>query len=329
MQIRILSADDVHKSLSMTDAIEGMKTAFAQLSSGSAVVPLRTRLETENPRGTILIMPAYLPETGGLATKIVSVFPENNSRNEPTIYATLLILDAQTGRAKAMMDGHALTAIRTGAASGVATDLLARKDASVVAILGSGEQARTQLEAVCTVRTIREVRIYGPVHADVLEFARQMEGKGPVPQLVRVTTNAEAAVRGAHIICAATSSSTPVLDYRWLSPGTHINGIGSYLPTMQEVDEETVKHAMVVVDSRASALTEAGDLITPLQSGVIQEAHIHAELGEIINGVKPARINSGQITFFKSVGVAVQDVVAGQTVLQTAESLKLGTMVDM
>ncbi len=329
MKLRILSANDVRKALPMADAIEAMKTAFVQLSANQAVVPLRIHMGFENPQGTTLVMPACLPENNQLAVKVVSIFPDNRKKNEPVIYAMVLVLDGQTGRPLAMVEGSALTAIRTGAGSGAATDLLAREDSSVLAILGSGVQARSQLEAVCSVRAIREVRVYGARYEEAVVFAREMQGKAAIPQQVQVMPNAESAVRGADIICAATSSSTPVLDYSWLSPGAHINGIGSYMPSMQEIDAETVKQAVVVVDSRDAALVEAGDLIIPLQAGIINEAHIHGELGEIVAGLKPGRINPQQITFFKSVGVAVQDVVASQLALKNAESQNLGAIVNM
>ncbi|MCP5098886.1 MAG: ornithine cyclodeaminase family protein [Chloroflexi bacterium] len=329
MHLRVLSATDVRKALPMADAIEGMKAAYAQLSTREAIAPLRAHMEIPEHQATTLLMPAYLSENNELAVKIVSIFPENSKKNLPVIYATVLVMDGETGRPLAIMNGAAITAIRTGAGSGAATDLLARKDAEVVAILGSGVQARTQLEAVCTVRDIREVRVYSPTRENAVIFAREMKGSGPIPQLIRIMGNAETAVRDADIICAATSSSTPVLNYRWLSPGTHINGVGSYLPTMQEIDEETVKQAVVVIDSHEAALAEAGDLIMPLQNGTIQEGHIQAELGEIVAGTKPSRINSEQITFFKSVGVAVQDVVAARIALQNATAQQLGTVVNM
>ena len=330
MKFRTLSANDVLNALPMSDAIEGMKTAFAQLSTGKARVPLRTHEHLgESTGNSLLFMPALLKETNALAVKVGSIFPDNPNQGEPVIYASVLVLDPRTGRPLAMMEGSTITAIRTGAGSGAATDLLAREDASVAAILGSGVQARTQLEAVCTVRNIREVRVYSRTEDGAREFAREMGGKGPIPRQINVMTNAEQAVRGAHVICAATSSFQPVLKYPWLTPGTHINGVGSYLPGMQEIDEETVKKALVVVDSREAALAEAGDLIIPLRSKTIYEDHIHAELGEIVSGLKQGRDNPRQITFFKSVGVAVQDVIAAQIALQNAESQGLGTIVDM
>lgn len=328
MKLRILSSNDVRKALPMIEAIAGMKTAYAQLSTRQAVVPLRAHVDVNAHQGTSLIMPAYLMQTDDLAVKVVSVFPDNARRNEPIIYASVLVLDAETGRPLALLEGGALTAIRTGAGAGAATDLLARKTASVVAILGSGVQARTQLEAICTVRNIREVRVYSPTNEHAVLFAREMRGKGSVPQLIRIMTDADTAVHGADIICAATTSTTPVINGKLLEPGVHINGVGSFQPTMQEFDEDTILKSLVVVDSRAAVWEEAGELIIPLNKGIIQKGHIHAELGEIVAGLKPGRRDDQQITFFKSVGNAVQDAIAGRIALQNAIEQNLGTVVD-
>lgn len=329
MKIRILSAQDVRRALPMAEAIEGMKQAFAQLSTGQADVPLRGRVDVAPQQGTTLVMPAFLAESGDLAVKVVSVFPKNSQRGEPTIYAAVLVLDAANGRPLALMEGGTLTAIRTGAGAGAATDLLARHDASVVAILGSGVQARTQLEAVCTVRQISEVRVYSPTHENAVAFAREMRGVGPVPGTIHIMSNPETAVRGADIICAATTSRQPVFHSQDVAPGTHINGVGSYMRTMQEVDAATVQRALVVVDEREAAWEEAGDLIQPLQAGLITEAHIHAELGEIVVGLKPGRTSPEQITFFKSVGNAAQDAISGRIALENATKHNLGTDVRL
>lgn len=338
MEVRILSAADVVKALPMSEAISGMKSAFAQLSTGKAVVPLRGRVDvggpervgdSATPQGTTLVMPAYLAESDDLAVKIVSVFPDNVRQDEPTIYAMVLALDAETGRPLALMEGGTLTAIRTGAGAGAATDLLARSDASIVAILGSGVQARTQLEAVCTVRQVSKVRVYSPTRDHALTFAREMAGKGPVPDDVQVVDDPDAAVRDADIVCAATTSATPVFSGRVLKPGAHVNGVGSFTPAMQEVDVETIRRSLVVVDSRSAALAEAGDLIIPLEQGLIEEDHVYAELGEIVAGLKPGRSAPEQITFFKSVGVAVQDAISSRIALQNAVANRLGTVVTV
>jgi ornithine cyclodeaminase len=325
--LRILTAADVRLALPMAEAIAGMNDAFAQLSSGQATVPLRTQLPVPDRAGVALFMPAYLARSGDLAVKVVSVFPHNPEQGEPTIHAAVLVLDASNGRPRALLEGASLTAIRTGAASGAATDLLARPDARVAAILGSGVQARTQLEAICTVRPIGEVRLYSLDKAGAETFIREMAGRGPIPADIRLCAGPAEAVQGADIICTATTSSTPVFDGRDLSPGTHINAVGAYTPAMQEVDAATIRRAVVVVDSRAAAMAEAGDLIAPLEAGEITADHIVAELGEIVAGQKRGRTAPEQITYFKSVGIAVQDAVAARIALANAERQGLGQVV--
>ena len=265
----------------MAETIAAMKVAFAQLSTGQAVTPLRARLDVAPHEGVTLAMPAYLSGSEALAVKVVSVFPQNAARNEPTIYGLVMVMEAESGRPLAILEGGALTAIRTGAASGAATDLLARPDAAVVAILGSGVQARTQLEAVCAVRDIREVRVYSPNREHTAHFARQMQGSGRIPDLIRVMDSPATAVRGADVICAATTSPTPVFASADLQPGVHINGVGSFTPAMQEIDADTVRRALVVVDSVEAVLEEAGDLIIPIEQGLINGRI--KDLGEGIN----------------------------------------------
>ncbi|HRQ38726.1 MAG TPA: ornithine cyclodeaminase family protein [Chloroflexota bacterium] len=329
MNLRVLSATDVKKALPMAAAIAGMKSAYAQLSAGLAIAPLRAHLDITPHQGTTLVMPAYLPQDGALAVKVVSVFPQNARRGERVINGLVLVIDAETGRPSALLEGSALTAIRTGAGSGAATDLLARREAHIVAILGSGVQARTQLEAVCTVRAISEVRVYSPDQAQAAAFAAEMAGVGPIPAHVRVVADAATAVHDADIICAATTSATPVFDGRDLKPGTHINAIGSYQPTVQEIDAITVQRALLVVDSREGVLAETGDLLIPIQQGLITAGHIHAELGEIVAGIKDGRTHPQQITLFKSVGTAVQDAIAGRIALENAAQMGLGTLLDL
>lgn len=313
----------------MATAIAEMKSAYAQLSAGLAVAPLRAHLDIAPHQGTTLVMPAFLPQDGALAVKVVSVFPQNTQRGERVINGVVVVLDAETGRPSALLEGSTLTAIRTGAGSGAATDLLARSDAHVLAILGSGVQARTQLEAVCTVRAISEVRVYSPDQAQTAAFAAEMAGVGPIPHNVRPVVDAATAVRDADIICTATTSTMPVFDGRDLKPGVHINAIGSYQPTVQEIDALTVQQALVVVDSREATLAETGDLIIPIQQGLITASHIHAELGQIVAGMKDGRTHPQQITLFKSVGTAVQDAIAGRLALTNAAQMGLGVLVDL
>ena len=328
-QLRILSAADVVAALPMKQAIEGMKEAFAQLSAGNVDVPLRSRITVPEQQGVSLFMPAFMPQTADLAIKVVSVFPHNIARGEPIIHAMVLVLDAANGRPLALIEGSALTAIRTGAGGGASADLLARPKAQVVAMLGSGVQARTGLEAVCTVRDITAVLVYSPNQEHARQFAQDMAGKGPIPAHIQVVGDVQTAVRQADIIYTATTSTTPTFKGTDVQPGTHIIGVGSFTPQMVEVDETAVLKATVIVDSRQAAWEEAGELIALRHKGVMSEDHIVAELGEIVAGHKPGRSSAQQITFFKSVGVAVQDTVAARIALHNASEQNLGTVVEM
>jgi ornithine cyclodeaminase len=274
-------------------------------------------------------MPAHLTQSDDLAVKVVTVFPKNAQQGEPIIYATVLVLDSTTGRPLALLEGSSLTAIRTGAGSGAATDLLARPDAKTAAIIGSGVQARTQLEAICTVRSIQTVWLYSPNKDHTAAFISDMAGQGPIPADIRPVSDVGEAVKLADIICTATTASTPVFNGRDIKPGTHINAVGSFTPDMQEVDTETILRSLVIVDSRESVLAEAGDLLIPLQNGDIEESHIHAELGEIVAGTKNGRTNPNQITYFKSCGLAVQDAAAAGIALQNALELNSGIIVEL
>lgn len=325
--IRILSAEDVRKALPMNVAVETMKKAFAQLSAGHAEVPLRVGLQVPQHNGVTLFMPGYLSQDDHMAIKMVSVFNDNPSKGLPLIHALVVVLDAETGRPAAVMDGTYLTALRTGAASGAATDLLARQDAKTAAIFGAGTQARTQLEALRTVRPIDSAWIYDPNEDRAEEYAFEMKDKLGIE--VHIANSPSQAMRAADIICTATTSSTPVFEDADLRPGCHINAVGAYTPQMQEVPAETVRRAKIIIDHRESSLAEAGDLIIPLNRGLISPDDIHAELGEVVTGLKPGRQTAEEITLFKSVGVAVQDVAAANAVLQAAREMNLGIEVAL
>jgi alanine dehydrogenase len=325
--IRILSREDVQRALPMDQAIVAMKAAFAQLSTGQADVPLRAALQVDQHNGVTLFMPAYLAADDQMAVKIVSVFNDNPAQGLPLIHALVVVVDAKTGRPAAVMDGTVLTALRTGAATGAATDLLARRDARTAAVFGAGAQGRTQLEAVCAVRPIREARVYDVALERAAAYADEMSQRLSLP--VEVAETPAQAVRQADVICTATTSSSPVFEDDDVRPGTHINAVGAYTTHMQEIPAETVLRARVVIDHREASLAEAGDLLIPLGEGLMTEDHIHAELGEIVAGHKPGRASSQEITLFKSVGVAVQDVAAAAAVLEAAQRLGLGTEVAL
>lgn len=326
----VLTADDVRKALPMQDAIEAMKKAYASLSDGRAVVPLRTRLPVPPHDGLSLFMPAYVQtETSkALAIKIVSLFPQNPQRGLAFIQAAVLVLEADTGRALALLEGSTLTAIRTGAGSGAAIDILARPDSRVLTVFGAGVQGRTQTEATCSVRKIETVYVYDASAEQSRKFAAEMSGRGSIPANIYVAESPAQALKDADIVCTATTSSTPVFADRDLKAGTHISAVGSYTPEMQEVPAETVARARVVVDSRSATLAETGDLVKPIQAGLFTEAHIAAELGEILLGQKAGRQNDSEITYFKSVGVAVQDAMAAQVAVKNAREMGLGQEVE-
>lgn len=314
----------------MDETVAAMKGGYAALSDGRAEVPLRANLPIAPHEAVSLFMPVYLQDDAGeaLAVKVVSIFPHNQARGLPLIHAAVMVLEADTGRPLALLEGSTLTAIRTGAASGAATDILARADSQLAAVFGAGAQGRTQLEAVCTVRPIQTVWVYDPDRERLEAFIAEMAGSGPIPADLRAAVSPQQAVVETDIICTATTSTTPVFDDGDLKPGVHINGVGSYTPEMQEIPAETVMRAVLVVDSRSASLAEAGDLIQPIRQGGITAGHIHAELGEIVLGRVAGRTSETQVTFFKSVGVAVQDAVAARLALKNARKMGLGQHVN-
>jgi len=326
----ILNAEEIRRALPMDQTIDAMKEAFASLSSGIAVVPLRMRLPISNHDAISLFMPAYMRTDSGeaLAVKIVSLFPKNPSRGLAYIQAAVLVLESDTGRAIALLEGSTLTAIRTGAGSGAAIDLLARKESKVLAIFGAGPQGRTQLEAACAARNIETVYIYNSTRAKAQALAEQMAGYNSVPKNIIVANSPNEAVENADIICTATGSTSAVFEDKDVKLGTHISAIGGYTPEMQELPVETVARSRIVVDSYATVMEEAGDIVKAIQAGLIQESSIHAEVGEIVLGKKSGRQSQDEITFFKSVGNAVQDAAAAQLALKNAREMKLGTEVE-
>jgi len=328
--MRILSRADVQRAISMRDAIAIVRDAFVQLSSNQATVPLRVPLPIEKHDGVTLFMPAHLHTSDALAVKIVSVHNQNPARGLPLIHALVVVIDAATGKPLAAMEGGYLTALRTGAASGVSTDLLARRDARVAAIFGAGVQGRTQLLAVAAVRKLERVYVYDamPGHAD--KFVAEMRGQPGVPAGLRAASSSTEAVREADIICTATTSTKPVFSGNDIKPGVHVSAIGAYTPQMQEIDETTLKRATkIVIDHHAGALAEAGDLIIALKNGAIKASDIYAEIGEIAAGKKPGRERDDEITFFKSVGNAVQDASVARAIYDAAVREGLGVEVEL
>ncbi len=326
----LLNAEEVRQALPMADAIEAMKRAFRVLAAGEVELPARSSLSLSARAGITLVMPARVGEGDfpALSVKVVSVFPRNRERGLPTIHALVSVLDPETGRVTAQLEGASLTAIRTGAVSGLATELLARPESRIATVFGTGPQARTQLEAVCTVRAIDTVRVCHPSFEKARAFAEEAAGVGAVPSRVQPVDNPAAAVAGADIIATATTSRTPVFNDRDLAPGVHINAIGSFQPDAAEIPPETVERALIVVDQREAAVKEAGDLIQPIRAGRIGAGAIHAELGELMLGHTEGRSAPEQVTLFKSVGLAVQDALAARQALENARKQHLGREID-
>lgn len=326
----ILNAEDVRRALPMKQAIQAMKDAYASLSGGTAVVPLRTRIAIPNSDALSLFMPAFVSSQDGnaLAIKVVSLFPTNPPRGLAYIQAAVLVFDSETGQAIALLEGSTLTAIRTGAASGASIDLLSRPESRVIAVFGAGAQGRTQLEAACSARSIEIAYIFDSTPEKAKSFADAMSGTGTIPNDIRVPSSAKEAIENADIICTATTSTKPVFNDHDVKAGTHISAVGSYTPDMQEVPAEILQRAKIFVDSRSASFEEAGDLIQPIRNGLFDESHIYGELGEVILGKIPGRGASEEITYFKSVGIAVQDAMAAQVALKNARELKIGTEIN-
>jgi ornithine cyclodeaminase/alanine dehydrogenase-like protein (mu-crystallin family) len=308
----------------MAAAVTAMKAAYAELSTGQAHVPLRVALPVPPAGAVALFMPAYLPSSG-LGAKIVSVFPRNSQLGKAVINGLVVVLDPSTGEPLALLDGTFLTAWRTAAGAAAGVDVLARPDARVGALLGCGAQGRTLVVAMDCVRRLETIRVYAPTPARVEAFIAQMQPE--VSARLLAAGSANAAVDGADVIGTATTSATPVFDGGLLKPGAHVSGVGSYTLEMQEVDAVTVSRARIFIDSREPALAEAGDLVIPLRAGLTR-AEDWTELGEVVAGLKPGRQSPDDITFFKSVGNAAQDIAAAGKALAEARRLGLGQEVE-
>jgi ornithine cyclodeaminase/alanine dehydrogenase-like protein (mu-crystallin family) len=287
----VLDEAAVRSVLHYEDLIPAVSRALAALSAGEVVQPVRMVVPVAEHGGFLGVMPAY---TGALGAKLVTFFPRNE--RVATHHALVMLFAPETGEPLALMDGRLITEMRTAAASAVATDLLARRDARCLAILGAGVQAGSHLEALRRVRDLPEVRVWSPRRARAFADAHAIDA----------ADSAEAAVRGADIVVVATTATTPVLRGAWLAPGVHVNAVGACRPEWRELDDETLRRARLFVDSRDAAQTEAGD--------VIAAGAVDAELGDVVQGVAPGRQSASEITVFKSVGVAVEDVAAAELV---------------
>ncbi|MBZ5624110.1 MAG: ornithine cyclodeaminase family protein [Acidobacteriia bacterium] len=317
-----LSESDVRAVLSPAELIDAMESALAALSAGRVVQPVRTAFEIGD-RSFFALMPAFDRERAILGAKLVSVVPANFQKGIPTHLAAISLFDTETGELAAVMDGRYITEVRTAAASAVSVRHLARADASVLAILGSGVQARSHLRALPLVRTFAEIRAWSPTPDHLLRFVAD------APTSVRAARTAAEAVRGADVVVLATNSIMPAIDSAWVRPGAHVIAIGACRLTQQEIDPALVARAHLVVDSRAAALQESGDIVKPIRQGLFTADHIRAELGEIVSGGKPGRSGADEVTLFKSLGQAIEDLVAADLAYRRAQQIGRGVRVEL
>ena len=331
MDLLVLNGQDVARLLPMRDCIQVMRDALAALARGEALVPLRMVMRIPGASGFLGLMPGHLSaqagRPGALGLKAVSVFPGNARRGIDTHQGAVLLFDSETGQLSTLMDGAAITAIRTAAVSGLATDVLARHDASELAILGAGVQARTHIEAIAAVRPLRRVRIWSRNDERAAMLASEERGHFTFP--IEAVTSVEAAVQGADIVATVTASAEPIVQRGWLKEGVHINAVGSSIPTSREIDTATMAASRLFVDRRESALAEAGDLLIPMLEGAVKGDHVQAELGEVLIGKNPGRRSPRELTLFKSLGLAVEDVASAAFVAQRARETGAGQTVTM
>lgn len=324
----ILNEQEIRQVLPMSDAIEAMKQALVILSNGTADVPLRTHVGQDH--GTTLVMPGLVhgkldgESFRSLIVKVVSIFNQNAQRDLPNIMGVINVLDPDTGQPLALLNAAIVTAIRTAATSAAATDVLANPDASRLAIVGAGIQARSHFEAICAVRKIKRATFYGPTRSKVESLLAGLETE---VELVVAESSAEA-TKDADIVCTTTNASNPVIEDAAIKPGCHVNAIGSYKPNVVEIPEATVLRSRIYVDHLDSALQEAGDLIQPIEAGTLQVDQIICQAGRLWMGDLCGRQSVDDVTLFKSVGNTVQDVVAAHVIVQNAKRSGLGRQID-
>lgn len=328
MKIMILNSAEIRELLPMAECIELMSDAFSALAHGEVHQPLRTIIRPPGARGLLGLMSAYSDGArGAFGLKAICVFPENPKQGKDAHQGAVTLFSRETGELLALMNASEITAIRTAAVSAVATRLLAREDAGELALIGAGVQARTHLVALAQVRALRRVRVASRSANHAQNFVREMQSKFDFP-IESVKTN-EAAVSQADIVVTATSSLTPVIRSDWISAGTHINAIGTHSPGSREIDGATMAAARVFVDRRESALTESGDYLLAAQEGLVSPDSILAELGDLVGGTKAGRASETEITLFKSLGLAIEDVACAAYLYQKANAANIGTRIEL
>ncbi len=323
----VVNDSEVRKILTMKECIQVMEEALISLSKDEVLLPLRPVMWLPERVGALALMPSYRSGPSGMAVKIISVFPGNRNTPYDSHQGAVLLFDTTHGQMLAMIDASSVTAIRTAAVSGVATQWLARKDASDLAILGSGVQARTHLEAMLCCRDLKRIRVWSRNTEHARDFARRESDRFNIR--VEVFSEAKDAVQDAHIICTTTSSKEPVLMGDWIARGAHINAVGASIPAARELNSFAVSKSSLFVDRRESALSEAGDFLIPRNEGLITEDHVIGEIGDVLLGRIQGRRTPEEITLFKSVGIAIEDLAAAQFIYKKALETGMGTQVEI
>jgi alanine dehydrogenase len=320
--VLLVNQEEVERFLPMGACMKAMERVLAALARGEAQLPLRTILWLPEKAGALGLMPAHLATDKVLGLKAVTFFHGNEGTELDTHQGAVLLFEAERGRLLALIDATSITAIRTAAVSGVATKLLARQDAADLALVGSGVQARTHLEAMLLARKLRRVR----VASSSLDRARQFaEGQGRRHGItIEAVSTVREAVQGADIVCTVTSARQPVVEGAWLSPGAHINAVGSSVPFARELDTAAVVRSRLYVDRRESTLNEAGDFLIPKKEGAIGDDHIVGEIGEVLIGKAAGRTTQDEITLFKSLGLAIEDVASARHIYEEARRTGTG-----
>jgi alanine dehydrogenase len=323
----VLSEKQVQGLIDLDELIGALEQAHIQYSTGKAVMPVRLVVPLPQIQGRITSMPGFLNEEKALGMKVVTYFQDNPKRNLPAILATIMLFSAETGKLIAAMDGSYITAIRTACASAMATKALANPQTPTLGILGAGVQARAHIEALARVRRFSTIKIFSPSGTSALAIKNEIETEGGVS--IEVVRSAEEVVRNSDLLVTATTAKEPIVKANWLKPGVHINAVGSHRPDLREIDGATLARAKVVVDSREAIMAECGDILLALKEKSVSETVIHGEIGAVLAGIKPGRSSPTEITLYKSVGIAIQDVATAQLVYRKALERNVGTQVDI
>jgi ornithine cyclodeaminase/alanine dehydrogenase-like protein (mu-crystallin family) len=326
MKVLFINEVLAHELLPMGDCIRLMREALATFSRGEAVQPLRTVLRLPDGSGVLAVMPGYLGEPQSFGLKVVSVMPGNRGTSYDSHQGVVMLFGAKHGEPSAILDATAITAIRTAAASGAATDALARSDAGDLALIGSGTQAGTHLAAMAAVRRLRRVRVWSRTQANAERFAR--EQLAPSGLTIEVMATAQDALRGADLVCTITSAREPVVRGAWLAAGAHVNAAGACFATHRELDSEAVRRARFYTDCRESCLNESGDFLIARTEGAIGDAHMLGEIGDVLIGEVPGRVSRDDVTVYESLGIAIEDLAAAQAIHQRAIATGAGIWLE-